>query len=74
MILKTGLSLTLDHDREHLMELSFECILEQIEFSRFQQHLTVPKSAKEIWVRLKYKFLKLFHSLAHEPTWWSCQS
>ena len=58
--MKTGLSLTPDHDKEHPMELNFEYILEQIEFSQFQQHLTVPKSAKEILVRLKMRNRKTF--------------
>ena len=53
IILKTGLSLTLDRDKEHLMELNFECILERIEFFQFQPHLTLPELAKEILVRLK---------------------
>ena len=58
LFLKTGLSLTLDRDKEHPMELNFECILERIEFSQFQQHSTLPKLAKEILVRLKMQFPK----------------
>ena len=59
-IWKTSLSLTPDHDKEHPMELNFECIPEQIEFSQSQQHLTEPKSAKEILVRLKMQIPKTF--------------
>ena len=59
-IWKTSLSLTPDHDKEHPMELNFEYILEQIEFSQSQQHLTVPKSAKEILVRLKMQIPRTF--------------
>ena len=60
---KTSLSLTPDHDKEHPMELNFECTPEQIEFSRSQQHLTVPKSAKEILVRLKMQIPKTVPSV-----------
>ena len=42
------------------MELNFEYILEQIEFSQFQQHSTLPKSAEEILVRLKIWNRKTF--------------
>ena len=46
LFLKTGLSLTLDRDKEHPMELNFECILERIEFSQFQQHSTLPPGGR----------------------------
>jgi len=60
IILKTGLSLTPDRDKERPMELNFECILERIEFSQFQPHLTLPELAKEILVRLKMRNRKTF--------------